>query len=526
MSKRNFDLGSMLAAVSNLDTSAAAPEVRMIPIEDIIPNKANFYQIDKEALKPLADSIVLDGLHHYPLVMPSPTKEGKYQLIDGERRYTAIKLLVEDPDNPRKDLRLVPCTVRQYKSAAMAELQLILSNSTNRVLTNAEVMQQASKMEMLLYQLKEEGYEFPGRMRDQVAAACKVSAPKLARLKVIEKHLILDFMHLFQKNKLPEQTAYALARLPAEFQRRVSFSMPPGGVPGYAADTILARYEKGWRWDAKDLTCPDGKACKRGDTFLRHDLEHYHEMCGGNTCCLKCDRASSQWCPCDRMCSKAKVRRKDAKDERDARELAARTKVSKKYEAETLKNAERLLRAIEAAGLPDDAEFRWREYWPMVSVATVRKWAVGEFDELLTKSELPPEKLEAPVALAELLGCSTDYLLGLTDELKPREQRSTPPAEGWLPLKFVDGRKTPPRGGELILPCDADQNLYDNLECATKMMTIAVNRGLGIGRKRFEEKVNPELHKIEVEFYENRRTADQEYALAVVDREYSRIMEE
>ena len=40
----------------------------------------------------------------------------------------------------------------------------------------------------LLYQLREEGYEFPGRMRDQVAAACKVSAPKLARLKVIREY--------------------------------------------------------------------------------------------------------------------------------------------------------------------------------------------------------------------------------------------------------------------------------------------------------------------------------------------------
>lgn len=454
MSKRSFDLGSMLAAVSNLDTSAAAPEVRMIPIEDIIPNKANFYKIDKEALKPLADSIALDGLHHYPLVMPHPTKEGKYQLIDGERRYTAIKLLVEDPDNPRKDLRLVPCTVRQYKSATMAELQLILSNSTNRVLTNAEVMRQASKMEMLLYQLKEEGYEFPGRMRDQVAAACKVSAPKLARLKVIEKNLISDFMYLFQKDKLPEQTAYALARLPVEFQSRVCASMPPSGVAGHVAETILARYEKGWRWDAKDLTCPDGKACKRGDTFLRHDLESHYEMCGGNTCCLKCDRAAARYGPCDRMCSKAKAQRKDAKDERDARELAAKTEASKEYEAETQKNAERLLRAVDAAGLPDDAKFRWREYWPMVSVATVRKWAVGEFDEMLTESKLPPKKLEDPAALAELLGCSTDYLLGLTDELKTREQQSTPPAEGWLPLRFIDGRETPPKAGRYCCKFD------------------------------------------------------------------------
>ena len=35
----------------------------------------------------------------------------------------------------------------------------------------------------------QEGQEFPGRMRDQVAKACKVSAPKLARLKVIREKL-------------------------------------------------------------------------------------------------------------------------------------------------------------------------------------------------------------------------------------------------------------------------------------------------------------------------------------------------
>lgn len=93
----------------------------------------------------------------------------------------------------------------------MAELQLIFANSTARVLTNAEISRQAERMEMLLYQLKEEGYEFPGRMRDQVAAACKVSAPKLARLKVIrEKLKAPEFLLLFEKDKLPEQTAYAL----------------------------------------------------------------------------------------------------------------------------------------------------------------------------------------------------------------------------------------------------------------------------------------------------------------------------
>ena len=80
--------------------------------------------------------------------------------------------------------------------------------------------------------------------------------------------------------------------------------------------------------------------------------------------------------------------------------------------------------------------------------------------------------------------------------------------------------------GELLLPDVVEENLNDNLDCQRKMMTIAVNRALKVGKKRFNELINPELLKLEEEFHENKRTADQEYALAVIDREYSRIMEE
>jgi hypothetical protein len=79
--------------------------------------------------------------------------------------------------------------------------------------------------------------------------------------------------------------------------------------------------------------------------------------------------------------------------------------------------------------------------------------------------------------------------------------------------------------GELILPCDHDKNLDENLDCLTKMMTIAVHRGLGIGKKRFREKVNPELAWIENLYYEERKKSDQVYALSIIDRMYDQIME-
>ena len=463
------------------------PVIREIPLESILPNPDNFYQLRN--LDALADSIALSGLQQPLVVTPSPDKPGKFTLISGHRRRAAIEKLVKDKANPREDLRIVPCVVQTYRSPAMAELQLIMANATTRVLTNAEISRQAERVEILLYQLKAEGQEFPGRMRDQVAKACKVSAPKLARLKVIrEKLKAKELVYLFEKDKLSEQAAYALARLPEDFQERIAKAIGKDGTSGSAAESILAKYNGGCRWEP-DLQCPDGKACRRGDAFLRHDVEHPYDMCGGEKCCLTCSRAKDSYGPCDRMCSKAQTARKEKRDEAKAQADARAREAAKGYQATTQARAQRLLRAIDAAGLPDDSKFAWRYYWKPIRVSDLRRWAAGQFNEeenLWTCAELDPERIESPVSLAQLFGCSTDFLLGLSDELTagaapeepaappPAEETGAdpeedgpdggaapdraapetlwagnPPAEGWILLAWLDGRKRPTKDKQL-----------------------------------------------------------------------------
>lgn len=80
--------------------------------------------------------------------------------------------------------------------------------------------------------------------------------------------------------------------------------------------------------------------------------------------------------------------------------------------------------------------------------------------------------------------------------------------------------------GELLLPCVADENLNDNLDCQMKMMTIAVHDGLNIGRKRFKEKVQPAFDAVYQRYMEEKKKVDQEYALSVIDRMYNQIMGE
>ena len=424
MTENNFV--ELLKGVSNPDAPAPAAmreQIEYIDIGLIEGDPGNFYNLTQ--LEELASNIAVVGLQQPLRVRTSEKDPERVVVVSGHRRHAALKLLIKEE---RKDLREVPC-IREHitGSAALQELRLIYGNRDTRVLSSAELAKQAERVELLLYRLKEEGFEFPGRMRDHVAQACKISAPKLARLKIIREKLVPEYMALYEKDKLPEQTAYALARLPEDFQKRMYSALPD--VPsGATVEKVLSKYNEGWRWEPQ-LTCPDGKACKRGNVFLRRDCEtSWGSFCGGNTCCLECPQATAGYSPCERMCSKAKAQRKEASDKRKEEEHKRQQKQGRKYQKETQSYAKRLLRAIDAARVPDDAKIGWDYYG--ASVSTIRQWAPGEFDDPASwhSAKLVPGKCYSDhlADVAKLLDCSTDFLLGLTDELRPTPVQEEP----------------------------------------------------------------------------------------------------
>lgn len=399
--KKGFDLANLLKDVPKLDTADGREQIEYIDIGQIESDPDNFYNLVQ--LEELASNIAVVGLQQPLRVRTSETDPKKVVVVSGHRRQAALKLLIKEG---REDLREIPCIrERVTGSAALQELRL-------------------------LYQLKEEGFEFPGRMRDYVAKACKISAPKLSRLKVIRENLIPEYMSLFEKDELPEQTAYALARLPGDFQLRI-FSALSGKIPrGDKVEKVLSKYNEGWRWEPQ-LTCPDGKTCKRGDTFLRRDCEApgWAGFCGGNTCCLECDQATARYSPCERMCSKAKAQRKEASDKAKEEEHKRQQKQGRKYQKETQGYAKQLLRAIDAAGIPEDTEIDF-DYYRSIPVSTIRQWAAGEFDDPANwhGTRLQPSRCggDRMIELSKLLHCSTDFLIGLTEDIRPAPVQEGP----------------------------------------------------------------------------------------------------
>lgn len=462
-----FDVSSIFAqqvqAVSKSDTGR---ELMQVDVDDLVSNEANFYAVDEAKLEELKNSIALSGIMDPPTV--TRTEDGKYRLISGHRRTAAVRALVKEG---REDLRKVPVFVRSPKSAAMEELELIMANSTARVLTSAEISQAAQRVERLLYDLKEQGVEFPGRMRDHVAEACNVSKTKLANLHMIEENLISGFKQQWALGKLPNVTALELARCEPNLQMRLldAFARTKEFPTSAGIVQVRGLAEKGAVWHPSNhFHCPDGKWCpnSRDDATLRHDATCSSWMqCKGEMCCMDCEygaKARGCYDVCDQMCSKAKQYRTDKNATEKQKKETEKENKQRVFQAAAQQYAQRIVRAIDAAGLADGTTLIINDTVGMKTAADIRNFAEGEFGarSLWNNEFLLPSSRAIPTLCAEL-HCSAEYLLGMTDELQPVSKSDTAALpEGAFRMAWRTDRDFPD-GPVLLLLETEGMRIYD-----------------------------------------------------------------
>lgn len=416
-----FNLADFMpdANVSKLDTPTR--EIKMLPTRSIFPNDKNFY--DTSNVSDLIDSILLHGLLDPLTVRPAGDGEG-YIIISGHRRHKAMMTILDDAlAEDLTPFKTVPCFISEPRDELMEELMLIQANSATRVLTSAELAKQAEKIEELLYRLKEQGYEFPGRMRDHVAKACNVAASRLGRLKVIREKLIPELYERFEGGLIPENAAYDAARMPASDQQ------------------ILAQRHKKeiTTWDVNaakscleninaltECNYSDG-ACDQREVRLGMYRERGYIACAGK-CCMDCYSLVT----CDKACARCADRRKERIAEREQREEKERAeREARNAEAKARSDArkregsrlwQRLGEAREAAGIDAEEFYNGVLGWNADEddIRTFCDQESGKIQEDAWIDEplfdvMPDELRSAAAALHR----TTDYLLGISDDPQP-----------------------------------------------------------------------------------------------------------
>lgn len=176
-----------------------------LDIKSLVPSKNNFYGIRE--IEELADSIKENGLMHNLVVRKIDT--GTYEIISGERRYTALKKLGYEK---------VPCQIRDINDLD-AEIMLIHANLDQRELTPTERMEGIKRLENIYKQKRKSGEKLEGKTRDLIGKELGMSGVQVGRYKKVDKDLIPELKDKLDKEDITLTQAHTLSSLTKEEQK-------------------------------------------------------------------------------------------------------------------------------------------------------------------------------------------------------------------------------------------------------------------------------------------------------------------
>lgn len=403
-------LGEQLRDVPNLGTEG---ELRELPVEDVHPNPGNFYPpIDHDAMEDLQESIQANGVLEPLLVV----QDGDgYRLISGHNRLQAVRhLRLCGPDAQR--WAKVPCRILPPMDKLREQTAIIEANR-QRKKTPQVLQQEAEELTRLYTARKKAGEELPGRIRDRVARDLEISAARASRLAAIKTGLrIPGFQRMWKDGDINESVAYEISKLDMDQQYRLL----DYHIDNYRPLTIptVRRFGVIYNKLCKGACQVTGRACEiadqQYDAFFRGG-----EWTGCAGCCRGCNRRDT----CATVCRHYKPEETEPEETRNPALGDRRTG----YERISEKWHERIKALREATGLSRKEFAESIGEYP----ATYSAWE---------NSTLPSASSVPKLALA--LGCTTDYLYGLTDA--PRAA----PSPAWQALEDVW-----PEEGATVLLC-------------------------------------------------------------------------
>lgn len=189
-----------------------------VSINKMYSNDKNFYSV--EDIEPLARKILLVGLIENLEVVRDPCDRGEYRIVAGERRWRALKMLVE---KGYTEFEKATCQIQTPASEDEETLRLIIANDY-RSKTVADILEEEDRLKKTLQRMKENGQTImgidlnSGRLRDVIADFLKMPPTKVAQIESINKHLIPEFSKELKEGRLTFSAAYMISGMSEEAQ--------------------------------------------------------------------------------------------------------------------------------------------------------------------------------------------------------------------------------------------------------------------------------------------------------------------
>lgn len=204
-----------------------------ISIFKMYRNKLNFY--DLADIEELAGDILMYGLKQNLEVVFEPNEQGEYRIVAGERRWLALKHLVEQG---YKDFEIATCKLTTPQDEDEEQVEIIIANAY-RTKSLKDVIEEEQRLKACLERMKTDGKKIKGydlqsgRLRDVIASMLKMSKTKIAQIESVNNNLIPEFREELNNERLTFSAAYELSGMPPEMQQEALAKYKENGELSY-----------------------------------------------------------------------------------------------------------------------------------------------------------------------------------------------------------------------------------------------------------------------------------------------------
>jgi len=213
---KGFSIMDMMSEISRED-AAVIEKIEKVSVFDIKPNEENFYE--SSSMEQLKNSIfAMGGVRQNILLVKLPgVLPVSYKIIAGHRRVRACMELVQEG---HPEFEYIPAVIIENIDKETEKMLLVMTNSTQRELTDWEKVMQHMKLKEIIPKLKKR-QGFDGRARTLEADYLGVSEAQIAIYNTIGTKLDAWLMSIFKDGSIGISLAYEAAKLEPEEQRQL-----------------------------------------------------------------------------------------------------------------------------------------------------------------------------------------------------------------------------------------------------------------------------------------------------------------
>lgn len=214
---KGFSIMDMMSDISREEAAEGAESIEKVSVFDIQSNEDNFYEIS--SIEQLKNSIFsMGGVQQNLLLVRLPAGgRYKYKALAGHRRiYACIELVQEG----HREFEHVPAVIKENIDKDTEDMLLIMTNSSQRELTDWEKVMQHMKLKEIIPKLKKrQGLD--GKTRTLEADYLGVSEGQIAIYNTIGTRLNSWLMGMFKEGEIGISLAYEAAKLDSEMQKQL-----------------------------------------------------------------------------------------------------------------------------------------------------------------------------------------------------------------------------------------------------------------------------------------------------------------